>query len=147
MKTLIALTLAAVALVCATPNVNAQVDTGPVANLIGGTNRILLATSNVYTADIPAQRGSQVAIQCSFKMTGAGATSNIWWYVDASVDGSTWNPRVHTLGAAANGTTQVIFQTNINVGAMPFLRLSSVYNTNTIAVTNLDMRYAIKTGI
>lgn len=118
-----------------------------VAGLNGGTNRILLATSNIYTATIPVAYSREVFIQCSFKMTGAGATSNVWFYLDSSVDNSVWLPQTHVLGKAANGVSEVVMQTNITVGAQPYLRLSSIYNTNTIAVTNLTFRYSTKRGL
>ena len=59
----------------------------------------------------------------------------------------TWktNDAGYTLTLTANGTSTVTFTTNLTAGAIGYLRLESISNTNAaIALTNLGVLYSIK---
>lgn len=113
--------------------------------LTGGTNNIFLATSNNYNVPFSAAYSTKMAIAMS-AVGPAGATSNLWFYVDRSVDNITWQTNAITLGAAGNGGFLLAI-TNIDVGAMPYFRLRSIFNTNTVAFTNVTFSVTTKRGL
>jgi len=116
--------------------------------LAGGTNNIAANTTKTYTAGttIGLKRQREVALSFAFNLTGAASSTHQVLF-SSSLDGLTWktNDAGYTLTLTANGASTVVFTTNLTVGAIGYLRLESIANTNaTLAVTNLAVLYSIK---
>lgn len=114
---------------------------------------IALAT-NVYDS-VVVTRGQNAALQISFDAP-ASSTSNLVVRVDTSVDNgiggsvaatTNWFPNVYVFAVAAGGVTRQTFVTNVNVGAVGYLRVQ-LCNTNTGGtLTNVVAKIAQKPGI
>lgn len=129
----------------AVPQAHAQLDITVL--MAGGTNNIAASTVRNYTNSIPVTRGSQFALMGVATAVSSGATSNAFLTIDRSVDGSNWELGVHRLPIAINGTTALPSSTNWSVGAYGFYRVRAIENTNTVALTNLTIKYSVKPGI
>lgn len=150
MKRLSPLLLTAlIALIAALP-ARAQGYTGYSAEVLvaGGTNNIAGATTNTYSAGnvMTLTRQREVGLSFVFGLTGA-ATSTHQVLFSSSLDGLNWktNDAGYSLTLTANGTATTVFNTNLTVGAVGYLRLESFANTNASqAVTNLYILYSVK---
>lgn len=116
--------------------------------LSGGTNNIAAAATNTYTTGnvMSLTRQREVGLLFSFNLQSASSSTHTILF-SSSVDGTNWktNDAGYTLSLAANGTSTVLFTTNLTVGAIGYLRLESISNTNAaIALTNLAVLYSIK---
>lgn len=142
-KTLIiaALTLCALAFV---PVVQAQ-GYFPTTALAGGTNNVAATTTNTSFAVILSSqgRGPYMAVQPSFKLIGAG-TSAVVFKFDESVDGTIWDLAAHTISVTASTTNVVTTLAPITLGAIGYLRLTTIENPNATAITNLTLKYVTK---
>lgn len=116
-------------------------------SLNGGTANVAASTTNSVTVPVlTVAKASNVAIQAAFKLTGAG-TSAVVFNFDESIDGSNWKTSSRTLSVTPAGTSTVVNLGNYTLGGAAFLRLSSVQNPNSAAITNLVLNYAYKTGL
>lgn len=115
----------------------------------GGTNNIAASTTNssTYAVRLDAPIKSQhIGLQATFKLTGSGTSASVFVF-DKSLDGANWETGAYRLSATANGTSSVTAVTNFQVGAIGYLRLSSIENPNGTAMTNIVVKYSQKTGI
>lgn len=114
------------------------------ASVAAASTNTTYASSN-WTAS--AISGSKMGVGVTFKLTGSGSSTVVLKF-DASLDGATWETAAYSVSAAANGTTAVVKNANFDLGALPYVRLSSIENPNaSSAVTNLVIRYGNKRGI
>ena len=146
MKKFLKIALAAIAAIAMAGNALAQY-TLQSTSLNGGTANVAAATTNAVTTPVlTVVKSSDVAIQASFKLTGAG-TSAVVFNFDESIDNSSWKSNSRTLSVTPAGTTTVVNMGNYTLGGAGFLRLSSVQNPNSAAITNLVLKYSYKSGI
>jgi len=144
-KNLLAAVAAVALLALSAPRAAAQQYlSSPVAGLAAGTNNIPATTTSNYNATIGLTKYGDAALTINFKLTGSG-TENVITTVDQSVDGTNWETKAPFLWTnAANGTTLVSVTTNMNVGAVGYLRLKSINNGSAQAVTNLQFLVTVK---
>tara|TARA_R110000868_G_scaffold57437_3_gene177348 strand:+ start:316 stop:741 length:426 start_codon:yes stop_codon:yes gene_type:complete len=140
-KTLIALALALFA-------VSASAQTyGTTALLGAGTNNVASESTNSYGTAINLTRRDTVGLQFSFKCSGTneitGGTATLVF--SRSVDGTTYGT-ASTLrfSLAATSTNTACLVTNLSVGMMGYLKLVSLENTTTNALTNLSVIYSVR---
>jgi len=140
------LIVALLALACARSQ--AQVRYSLVTLLAGGTNNVGAPATNSYS--LPINCTAQTEVPLLFKLTCSGTNSyNVGFFLSRSVDGTNWDSSTAPIQipVAANGTNSVLLSTNLVVGAMGWLRLDTVANTNDASyVTNLVVVYGIKRG-
>lgn len=105
--------------------------------LLSGTQTVPNAASNV-TAKIVKNQSDKVALQWSFKLTGAG-TSGVLFQSEVSLDDSTYFTGPSSVWVAGNGTTAVTGFTNFSFGPYPFVRFR-IHNTNSVVATNWTFR-------
>jgi hypothetical protein len=115
---------------------------GSTANSPASTDNTTWYTTN--SAVIAVTKASNVALQVEHKLNGAGTSAIIFRFA-ASADGTTWTDSYLLVTNTAAGTTLVSSTRDVSVGAIGFLRLTSINNANANAVTNLFVRYAFKT--
>lgn len=88
------------------------------------------SATNTLTAGnvIDCTKASQVGLGLAIDGATAGFTNGaVTSTFDRSIDGSTWVTGAIVIGMDANGTTEVVVQTNITTtGAIGYLRLASV---------------------
>ena len=128
-----------------------QLEVGTLTTPLPSTYSVAAASTNTTIASsnlvISVTRGANVAIQPIFKLQGAG-TSAVVFLFDESLDGVNWSPVGSiTASVTASTTTQVQDVANHSIGALPFLRLAEIRNPNATALTNLTIKYSIKTGL
>lgn len=109
------------------------------------TNYFIAAGQSMYQARIGTAQ--TIALQPNFKMFSSGATSNVCFLVDLSVDGITWKTNAHTIAFPGSGTTQVYEFTNVAAQAYEWFRIGGIRNTNTVAATNIGVAFSVKPGI
>lgn len=115
-------------------------------SLNGGTANVAATTTNSVTTPLfTVKRAQNVAIQSTFKLTGAG-TSSVVFTLDSSVDASNWVTGTHSLSVTPSGTSVVSGILKIDTGGVGYFRLSAIANPNSAAVTNLVMKYSFKPG-
>ncbi len=109
------------------------------------TNGTALTFSPGTTNLITATKHDQIGLQVSFESI-ATHPSNTTWTFGFSLDGTTnvANVQPLVLTIPANGTTRVHFVTNITVGAVGYISLSSIVNAGPQPLTNVTVRYATK---
>jgi len=94
------------------------------------TNSTLIGVSGALTntAALDCQNASQVAIGIYSVGANAATTNGLTVYVDKSLigTGDVWQTQWVTIGFTANGTTPVNIHTNINLGAVRYLRIHRV---------------------
>lgn len=104
------------------------------------------ATSNgIPAVVIDCTRVKDVALQVKFTFANT-TTSNVVYTVCKSIDGANWETTpCFTWTIAGNGTTSVTSTTNLTVGGLGYLKLTSIQNTHaSIVVTNNQVAYSIK---
>jgi hypothetical protein len=115
--------------------------------LSGGTNNVAAASSNLLSlSSIPVGKYNNIAITFG-GATLAGATSNIWVYFDASVDNAHWASNKYVVLAPTSGTSTNYVVTNITENAFQYLRVASIYNTNTAQLTNIWLSIGGQPGL
>lgn len=113
------------------------------ASVAAATTNTTYASSNWTAVSV---NGSKLGVGLTFKLQGAG-TSAVVFKFDASLDGASWETAAYSVTATAAGTTAVTKNGNFDLGALPYVRLSSVENPNASAVTNIVIRYGNKRSI
>jgi hypothetical protein len=111
--------------------------------LAGGTNNVLAATTNTYSAVIAnCTQYDQVGLQISMKGSNT-FSGNVTFEFAKGGDSSTFAtvaPGAFTLTVAGNGSTQVNYVTNVTMGALGYLKLTSVGNPSASAyLTNVTV--------
>lgn len=138
MKTLLALALVCLSALAAHGQANLQ------TILDGGTNNVAGSSTRTFSDTlIPAVVNTNIALQATFNLVSAG-TANVTFKFDISADGVLWESNRVTWGVPATGTTTNSILTNIEVGAMCFLRLNTIADGNAAAVTNLILKASQK---
>jgi hypothetical protein len=112
----------------------------------GGTNNVAATATNTYgnqfRIDVP--KAEYVDLYLSMALSGAG-TSGVRFSLAQGADESTFETNnTYQFILLGNGTTPVNLVTNINVGAIPYLKLMNVGNSNAVAVTNITVSYGFK---
>jgi hypothetical protein len=111
----------------------------------GGTNNVAAATTNSTAAKvIGLAKYDEVAIDVKFKLTGGTGTDSVVFKLDEGLDNSNWLANRRTISVAASGTNTVYFCTNMTVNSLGYLRLNVIENSNTNAITNLQIRAYVK---
>lgn len=111
----------------------------PVTNAIPGVG------TNSANLDWAMDLHANVALQCVASLANIG-TSNITITVQQSVNRTNWHTAA-TMLLAGSGTNRVSYLTNLNVGAIPWMRVSTFVNANTAAVNYLEFIVARKRGL
>jgi hypothetical protein len=127
-----------------------RADTSRSVGLNGGTNNVAAKATNYYTGSdyVMSLSGHRlVSVQPVFSMFSAGATSNVVFLIDVSLDATNWFTNFYTLAIAGNGTTAAFALTNYDFGAIQYLRWGGVRNTNEVAATNLAVWVGFKPGL
>lgn len=114
---------------------------------VGCTNNVpnnSTTTENLGSV-INCTRYNEVALDLSFKLTGAGTTACTFKFL-RSVDGTNYNAVAPIeIAIAPNGTTAVRTNLNVTMGAIGYLKLGSITAaTNGQAMTNIVVGYAFK---
>lgn len=114
----------------------------------GGTNNLPANTTNTTAITIDTSTAEYVTLYTNFKLVGAG-TSNVRFILSRCADAGgvgceTNSNAIITWDVAANGATQVAAVTNILVGGLPSLSLTSIGMNNANALTNLQFQYGFK---
>lgn len=101
------------------------------------TNALPALSTNTANAEIAVSDLTEVGLQVTFTLASApGVNSNITATLERSLDGTNWVswgswPTVST------GTSTASSLTNLAIGAIPKLRIGTVVNANTVAVSTL----------
>lgn len=151
MKTILKLGLAVVAMFALAISSVAQVEVATMTTSLPSTYSVAAATTNTTISGsnivVSVTRGANVAIQPIFKLQGAG-TSAVVFLFEESVDMATWAAVGSiSVSVTASSTNQVTDLSNHSIGALPFLRLAEIRNPNASAITNLSIKYSIKSGL
>lgn len=122
-------------------------------NTATGTNSTIPASSQTNIAAVfTATKHDEFVLSVSFKLMGAG-TSTLDFQWDYSADGTNWtsvkngNSNGWFAGPAANGTTQVNWNTNINLATFGYYRINYITNGSASVCTNLSLRAYVKPRI
>lgn len=137
--------LAVIALLTALaiPQAHAQENPTRLRALTNVPTSIAASSVSNFTSIIAIPQDRNLAVQANFAASGAG-TDNFQWWAKPSVDGTnfmTHNPIIFTV--AANGTTQVVGDTNITktvlegYRALNFFAVSNASGTRTLYLTNI----------
>jgi len=118
----------------------------PVTVYSQGTNAIAGSATVTPGSVITMTKSNNVAFQI-FATSLAGSTNAVTANFAKSVDGVTYEttPSV-TLAVTANGTNAVSALTNVATGAVGYLKLTSIVNGNTNALTGVGVTAAKKPG-
>ena len=100
---------------------------------------VAAATTNTPLAVLNCVNSRYVALQALFQCTGDNS-SNVTFRFDRSIDGINWHTNILAWAVPAQGAAPAAAITNLDVGAVPFLRVSAVENPGPAAVTNLLLR-------
>lgn len=148
-KSVFALGIFACLLLTIAPSVNGQSVTydTPTTSLTGGTNNVSATTTNTsFSVIIDAPRSTYVGLQPVFSLTGAG-TSAVVFKFDKSLDRVHWESGGATVSVTANGTNVVTAASSVTLGAIGYLKLTTVENPNASAITNLWLIPSRKNGL
>ncbi len=116
-------------------------------NIVGRvtTNAGVFATNyyatNFFIPLFSAPESRNVAVNFQFRQNitngTANTTSNVVFYVDASVDNRTWHTNWWIQSFAATGTNLVNDITNFDTYGVGYFRIGAIANLNTNTVTNV----------
>lgn len=138
------LTLLAVAAIAIVPSANAQKAGSYTTTLNGGTNNVAATATNTYTAAITCEDYDNVGLDLSFKAVSS-LTGNITVRVaKACVSGNYESVPTTVITIPANGTTVVNYPLNITTPSAIALKLTSIENTNSVAITNVTASWRLK---
>lgn len=113
----------------------------------GGTNNVANLATNTYAAgviDATQQDHVAVALKYSFHAAPAGGTPAIVFRFASSVDGTIYETTPKWVITCSGATNTCIVITNLSTYAYPYLRLSTIENTNSAVITNVSIVYNIK---
>jgi hypothetical protein len=143
-----ALALAVFALLVTPPAAEAQyVGNGFDTIVNGGTNNIAAGATNVYTNSIISPVKSEylaVGVGYNFTVAPIGVTPTATLRLQRSLDGSNWESTPFHVLSPNGATNSVVWVTNFVIGASQYFRVSGVENTNSSAITNFTIWYALK---
>lgn len=108
------------------------------------TNALAASSTNTFNVEWQTADVSMVSLQVALELQGAGATT-VTFAVQQSIDRTNWHSAA-SLALTASGTSRVGYLTNLAIGAMPWMRLSTAINANTSAVHNLSFWVSRKPG-
>lgn len=109
------------------------------------TNAIPGVSTNTAELDWRMDLYDKVSLQCVAALANIGS-SNLTITVQQSVNRTNWHT-LATMLLAMNGTNQASYLTNLSVGAIPWLRVSTFVNANTAAVNYLEFTVGRKRGL
>lgn len=102
------------------------------------TNTIAAVTTVTANVAVATGKAKDIAIGFDYVLASAtGTDSNLTATVQKSIDGTNW-VNFATMALLSSDTTRVTFPTNFSVGAIPWLRISTVANASTVAVQTLN---------
>jgi len=115
----------------------------------GVTNRLvngalLTGTNNLGTNVLDVTRYTDVGLQVKFAGAGSGTEPMKVWLL-RSADGTNWQSgdgEVWSVPAA--GLAQVVAMTNLDVGALGYLKLRALTNGNSGDLTNVTLSAVLK---
>ena len=109
------------------------------------TNTVAAATTTtVSTATYVVTKTDEVAVTGQLKLTAAG-TGTATLVFETSPDGTTYNGPTHTINITCAGTVTASTTSNLNVGALGYIRLKSIGNPDDDGVvTNVAIKYTTK---
>lgn len=112
--------------------------------LNGGTNQVKASITNSYNTVLPGSPlYNELAVQLTGKMD-ASAGGQVQAFLDWSGDGTNWvSAPFSPLNLTINGTTQVTVVSNITTGAIGYVRLSGIGNTNATAVNFTNFSFEV----
>lgn len=112
------------------------------------TNNIAATSQSNYTsqAAIVLTGSKSCYLQTTFNLTGSG-TSAVTFFVDRSVDNSSWQTNVMSFSVTPAGTATVQGGTNFDSGGCAYFRIGAITNASATAVTNLVIKYYYKLGL
>lgn len=114
-----------------------------------------LATNTIAASTTESGDGSAmtltrfhgVGLQITFQGSHAADTGAMTFLFKQSLDGTTYSTLVPiSISGAVNGTTAVCITTNVTLNHVGYLKLDSVQNAATNAVTNLVIKWVGKPG-
>lgn len=124
---------------------HAQSSFGVVTLLAGGTNNVAAATTNTYTITLDCRKLTEVGLTLQFKGRSTNASDIVFTFY-RSADGtnySTVNPHLVTLTADTTNTVTCV--TNLTVGNIGWLKLTSIGNPSEgDQLTNVLVCYSVK---
>ena len=117
-------------------------------NANGGTNNISATATNTYTNlwwDASGYTTVGFAVNYNFTLAPVGVTPSVPFLIQRSIDNTNWESQGPLLVFTANGATNnCTALTNFTVGGTPFYRIFAAQNTNSAAVTNLQISVSLK---
>jgi hypothetical protein len=113
------------------------------------TNNVAATATNTYQANsgvIVATRQEYlpVAVKYSYHAAPVGGTPSVVLRLERSVDNSNWETTPFHVLTASGATNTCTWMTNLTVGGMPYFRISTIENTNSAVITNLQFYYGLK---
>lgn len=109
------------------------------------TNAIPGVSTNTANLDWRMDLHNAVSLQCVASLANIGS-SNLTITVQQSVNRTNWHT-LATMLLAMNGTNQASYLTNLSIGAIPWMRVSTFVNANTAAVNYLEFTVGRKRGL
>lgn len=110
----------------------------------GGTNTVAASTTSAVNLPTAVSQQTDAGLQISLAST-AGATGNVTFLLDRSVDGQTYETSPYfSITVAYNGTSTVTVFTNLDVRGVGTLRLKSIQTPATYAATNISVKLSQK---
>lgn len=95
---------------------------------------------------IDVTKQASVSFVLTVKQSAAGTNGPIKLLFDYSNDRLKWTGATKPVTFAATGLTELVGQTNLSTFGARYLRLKSVENADSGAITNITANYAIKVG-
>lgn len=123
----------------------AQLTINPVIS--GGTNQVATGTTNAYSLpSIVNTRANKLSIQCTGRLT-VNTNSTVLFQFDASNDNANWHSNYTSVTLTCSTTNLTSVISNLDLTGIPFLRLSTIANTNLAGTfTNITVYTVSKTG-
>lgn len=108
------------------------------------TNNLAAAATNALGYLIPATKFTDVGLLIRMNaMSSSTDTSTI--VLQKSLEGTTNFSPFASFTFTLNGTTPILYTTNFTLGAVGYLKVSSISNTGSVALTNMFIKYSVKT--
>ncbi|HWN96170.1 MAG TPA: hypothetical protein VNT99_14135 [Methylomirabilota bacterium] len=119
-------------------------------NLVNAsTNNIAGMATNVYGSSFNAIDVSEVdylGVQVLVRPTGATTNGAVTLKWGGSIDSTSYDTDWHSMVIPVDGPTNKVFTTVLDVRGLAVLRLVAGLNTNSTAMTNIQVRYRRKAG-
>jgi len=106
-----------------------------VAGPFAFTNSFAAGSTNTLNLEIETTRCSAISLQLTHALVGVG-NSNVVATFQQTVDGTNWHA-LATMSSTSTGTATASYLTNLNIGAIPKIRLSTIVNPNSNAISSL----------